>query len=65
MNPQARADAVILLAGCEKNLAKWQRIVTDARESGDTETAEMARQVVDALLDLRAILTEHVGTVTV
>jgi hypothetical protein len=57
-----RALAVKTLAGCEKQLAEWSELARLCKELDDDEGERFAFRVVDPLLDLRAVLTEHVET---
>jgi hypothetical protein len=57
-----KALAVKTLAGCEKSLSEWAELARMCRELDDDHGERIALQVVDPLLDLRAVLTEHIET---
>lgn len=60
-----RALAVKTLAGCEKSLAEWAELAKMCKELDDDDGEKFAFMVVDPLLDLRSILTEHIDTARV
>lgn len=57
-----KALAVKTLAGCEKFLREWSEVARAAKDSQDDEGERFALSVADPLLDLRAVLTEHIET---
>lgn len=60
-----KALAVQTLAGCEKYLQSWAEIARMCRNMDDEDGERLALAIVDPLLDLRAVLTEHVETATI
>jgi hypothetical protein len=60
-----RALAVKTLAGCEKSLGEWAEVARICKGLDDDEGERLALRIVDPLLDLRAILTEHIETAQV
>ena len=57
-----KALAVQTLAGCEKYLQAWAEIALMCKNMDDDDGERLAFAIVDPLLDLRSVLTEHIET---